>query len=374
MTKIFYILLIIPFHLFSQGVGVGTRIDLTQSLGLASGQFAQMFIPDYYVPPADGNYTLIFHLHSASWAAENEVYKANANAVLFNIHLGSFSSSYQNYFNDQTKFQRILDTVNARLNLQGVIASPSLQHLIVTSFSAGYAGVREVFKSQAYYNKIEVLILADGLHSSSDASMHTQMSNFVKFAKDARDGKKIFLLTHSSITTSGYQSTTQTANYLIDSIGSHRVAYSATDEIGTQYSKCDTGNFHLKGYNGVTADDHLKHLYAMHLMVERAMNEIVSSTETGSRLNIPEGYFLRQNYPNPFNPVTYITYGIPQSSEVSLSIYNITGELVSQIVSGENSPGVHRIKFDATGLCSGVYICTFSSGEYKDNMKMVLLK
>jgi hypothetical protein len=374
MKIILFMLFILPFYLQGQGVGIGTRIELTQSLGLASGQFAQMFIPDYYVSPPDGKYTLVFHMHSASWAAENEVYKAGANAVLFNIHLGGFSSSYQNYFIDQTKFQKILDTVNTRLSNHGIITAPVLQHLVVTSFSAGYAGVREVLKSQSYYNKIEVLILADGLHSSSDASMHTQMSNFVKFAKDARDGLKTFLLTHSSINTSGYQSTTQTANYLIDSIGSQRVQHTAFDEIGTQYSRCDTGNFHLKGYHGVTADDHLKHLHAMHLMVRRAMDEILSAEEDENNSEMPQGYFLRQNYPNPFNPATNITFGIPERSHITLNIYSITGELVRELFRGEKTAGTHKIMFNASGLHSGIYICTFRAGEYTEYRKLVLLK
>ncbi|NOX90140.1 MAG: hypothetical protein GXO77_14065, partial [Calditrichaeota bacterium] len=95
----------------AQGVGKGQRIDLTSSLSLdtGQGQFAQLFIPDYYNAPQDGKITLVFHLHSASWAAEDEVYRAKAEAVLFNIHLGGLSSPYKNYFSDQTKFRKILN-------------------------------------------------------------------------------------------------------------------------------------------------------------------------------------------------------------------------------------------------------------------------
>ena len=82
---------------YTQGIAIGTRIDLTGALQLSSatGQFAQLFVPDYYIPPTNGKIKVVFHLHSASWAAEDQVYKSETNAVLFNIHLGGFSSSYQ---------------------------------------------------------------------------------------------------------------------------------------------------------------------------------------------------------------------------------------------------------------------------------------
>lgn len=320
MIKIVFLFILViaifSLHVSAQGVGQGIRIDLTSNLGLnngTTGQFAQLFIPDYYQAPTDGKFDLVFHLHSASWAAEDQVYKANANAILFNIHLGGFSSSYQNYFVNQSYFQNILDTVTAILNRNGIISSPQIKHLIVTSFSAGYGGVREILKNSVYYNKINVLTLADGLHCNSDSATKTiQMKDFLSFAKDARDKLKIMFLTHSSILTSGYDNTTQTANYLINGISSVRTAYSAIDEIGTQYSKCDTGYFHLKGYYGDTANDHLKHLYAMNKMLEDALYILYNQT-TG--LNDVEqnndNFALEQNYPNPFNPSTKISWQSP---------------------------------------------------------------
>jgi hypothetical protein len=374
MKKSIFILLFVQ-NLFSQGIGYGTRIDLTQPLNLSSGQFAQLFIPDYYSPLPNGEYTLVFHFHSASWAAENELYKTGANAVLFNIHLGALSSPYQNYFTDQSKFQRILDTVNQRLINNGIILNAVLDKIIITSFSAGYAGVREVLKNQVYYNRITALTLADGLHSSSDpSSMHAQMKDFVRFAKDARDRIKIFILTHSSITTSGYQSTTQTANYLIDSIGSVRIPFSAVDEIGSQYSKSDTGNFRLKGYYGNTADDHLKHLYGMHLMLGKVVQILSGVVSADQNDIIPSESSLHQNYPNPFNPVTTIRFDLAERKNVNIKIFGITGETVADLLNEERAAGTYDLVFDASSLPSGFYICRMSAGKEISFRKMIVLK
>lgn len=301
---------------YSQGVGVGQRIDLTGKLNLGSGQFAQLFVPDYFIPPVDGKFLLIFHLHSASWAAENQVYKSHSNAVLFNIHLGSLSSPYQNYFSDQNKFSSILDTVLSVLNNNSIIQSPQIKYLIITSFSAGYAGVREILKAQLYYDMINTINLADGLHCSSDPETAAiQMQDFLKFAINARSEEKIMLLTHSDITTSGYQSTTQTANYLINGTGTQVTNVSLVDEIGTMFAKCDTGYFQIRRYNGQTAEDHLKHLYAMHLMLRTAINILDPSlSNVDKNESMLNNFYLYRNFPNSENPITKISWQLPAGS------------------------------------------------------------
>jgi len=401
LFEIFLLFFIVAADLKPQGVGVGERFDLTTKLNLGSGQFAQLFIPDYFIPPADGKFILIFHLHSASWAAEDEVYKAHANAILFNIHLGALSSPYQNYFTDPAKFSIILDTALSVISSNEIISNPQIKYLIFTSFSAGYAGLREILKTGSYYNMINSINLADGLHCNSDMATATiQMQDFLRFAKDARDKKKIMLLTHSSITTSGYQSTTQTSNYLINNTGVSVTPVSEIDEIGTMYAKCDTGYFHIRRYFGETADDHLKHLYAMHLMIETAVS-ILDSTSTGfiEEESIPGNFFLFQNYPNPFNPSTKIKYSIPsviasetkQSQFVTLKVYDVLGREVVTLVNEEKQPGVYEVEFDASqlssgisakgGYASGVYFYKLqtenlpdSKADYSSTKKMIYLK
>ncbi len=345
---------------YAQGIAIGQRFDLTNELQLnqsTTGQFAQVFVSNYFKAPEDGKFILVFHLHSASWAAEDLVYKAQANAILFNIHLGAFSSPYQNYFQDSNKFRLIQEKIIAILQNNNIIANPQIETLIVTSFSAGYAGVREIFKTQKYYDQINALALADGLHCSSDPTLkEQQMKDFLRFARDARGRKKIMLLTHSEIPTSGYESTTQTANYLITGIGANRVAINDVDEIGAQKSACDTGYFHLKGYAGDTATDHLKHLYAMNLMLEKII-QILDQTTVGLNDSIinPEKVFSMRNYPNPFNVITFISYQLPNSALVVLKVFDSLGRLVEVVVNEIQPMGWHSLKWEASKHSSGLY-------------------
>ncbi len=370
-------------RVLAQGVAVGTRIDLTSRLQLnqgITGQFAQLFIPAYFIPDSSGQFTLIFHLHSASWAAEDEVYRSATNAILFNIHLGGLSSPYQNYFSNANRYPTILDTVTAVLQHQNILPGATIGRVIMTSFSAGYAGVREILKTDAYYNQLAALTLADGLHSSSDPGlMALQMADFLKFAQDARAGEKVMLLTHSSITTSGYQSTTQTANYLIAGLNATRVPDSTSDEIGTRYSRCDTGNFHLKGYLGQTANDHLQHLYGMHLMLEQAIDILDSSTMNLSR-EVPQPKLLNlYSYPNPFNTTTTIHYTLPEWALLRCSVYDCLGRKIVILFTGVKEAGEHSLTWNAVDhegrpVSSGLYLYRFQVGEYVETGKLLLLR
>jgi hypothetical protein len=95
---------------------------------------------------------------------------------------------------------------------------------------------------------------------------------------------------------------------------------------------------------------------------------------TGSPLNVPFVYSLNQNYPNPFNPVTVISYQLPVSSEVELSIYNLLGQKVATLVSGKQTLGTYNVNWDAGGFASGVYLYRLQAGDYVQTKKLILLR
>lgn len=99
--------------------------------------------------------------------------------------------------------------------------------------------------------------------------------------------------------------------------------------------------------------------------------------------NIVYNYSLSQNYPNPFNPSTKIKFTLPFDSNVKLSIYNIAGELVKEMIDGYYLSGEHEVIInlnDIKGTSSGVYIYTINAvsvhgqRSFQQTKKMVLLK
>ena len=91
-------------------------------------------------------------------------------------------------------------------------------------------------------------------------------------------------------------------------------------------------------------------------------------------VGIPVLYSLSQNYPNPFNPKTRIEFTIPQKKMVSLRVYNILGELVTELVHKEKDAGSYSVTFDASNLSSGIYIYRLETPDFIDLRKMTLLK
>lgn len=94
---------------------------------------------------------------------------------------------------------------------------------------------------------------------------------------------------------------------------------------------------------------------------------------------LPTALEMRGNYPNPFNPSTIINFTLPSSGVTNLSIYNITGQKVRDLVSGPLSAGVHSVAWDGRDdsgkqVSSGVYISRLSMGDKTAAGRMLLEK
>ena len=89
---------------------------------------------------------------------------------------------------------------------------------------------------------------------------------------------------------------------------------------------------------------------------------------------LPVQTLLQQNYPNPFNPSTTIKFELHEAAEVRLSVFDILGREVSVLVNEKRDAGVHDVRFDASGLSSGVYFYRLTAGDFEQVRKFLLLK
>jgi len=90
--------------------------------------------------------------------------------------------------------------------------------------------------------------------------------------------------------------------------------------------------------------------------------------------NLPSTYHLSQNYPNPFNPATTIKFALPERAKVNLSVYNLLGEKVDELVNGELEAGYHETQWNASGLASGIYFYNFRANDFVETKKLILMK
>lgn len=88
----------------------------------------------------------------------------------------------------------------------------------------------------------------------------------------------------------------------------------------------------------------------------------------------PIDFALNQNYPNPFNPSTVISYSVPQSSFVTLKVYDVIGNEVATLVNQTQSAGKYDIRFDASNLSNGVYLYSIKTDNFTSTKKMILMK
>ena len=109
------------------------------------------------------------------------------------------------------------------------------------------------------------------------------------------------------------------------------------------------------------------------------LNRSGTNVSTKVRESLPQSYSLEQNYPNPFNPTTTIYFQIPQNDHVEISIYNLLGQKIKELVNKNFSAGVHKITWDGTTqlnrqVSSGIYIYKIKTQSFNSSKKMILMR
>ncbi len=115
------------------------------------------------------------------------------------------------------------------------------------------------------------------------------------------------------------------------------------------------------------------------IMINRKLSPDVVVTdikENNINNNLPLNFTLKQNYPNPFNPSTIIEYSVNEESFVNLSVYNILGQKVAELVNNNVAAGNYILHFNAEdfNLNAGVYFYSIKSGKFNETKKMIYLR
>ncbi len=118
----------------------------------------------------------------------------------------------------------------------------------------------------------------------------------------------------------------------------------------------------------------------LHAQLKSFLIAQLTETAVESKRQIrPHSLILKQNYPNPFNPTTTIEYALPTAGYVRLTIYNVLGEKVADLVKARKAAGSHRVVWnglDAAGhpVSSGVYFYRLRCGKFRASRKMVVFR
>ena len=250
-----------PHQRIQQTEVAGRRVDLKTLKG------ARLFVSPHVNPKRP--VPLLVHFHGAPWLVERHVSLSLPKAALITVHLGAGSSVYRRPFEDPKLFENLLREAADELHL-----SRGWSSITLSGFSAGYGAVREILRQPENFARVNSVLLLDGMHTSyvpegkplADGGVidGTGLDSFIAFAQEAIAGKKSFVVTHSEIFPGTYASTTECADYLLSQLNLQLRDRLRQGPVGMQQlSALDVKGFHLRGYAGNSAPDHVDFLHGM---------------------------------------------------------------------------------------------------------------
>lgn len=207
---------------------------------------------------------LLIHFHGGTWLPE--VAAARFRTAVISIQVGAGSGVYARAFGDPQRFNKLLQEAETKAGVKFSLVT-------LSGWSAGYGAIREILKLPDNYERVERVLLIDGLHAGyvsgkpgpQESQLETEgLQIFLQFARDAVAGKKRLLITHSEIFPGTFASTTETADWLLRQLGLKRKAVLRWGPMQTQQlSEAKQGRFHLVGFAGNSAPDHVDQLHSL---------------------------------------------------------------------------------------------------------------
>jgi len=210
---------------------------------------------------ADGSFDLIVHLHGEA-PVQRELEESGQRFVLYTLTLPP-GKSYAPLFAGTRLLTQWVAAIEASLTER--LGKPArAQHVALSAWSAGFEGVRSILY-QPEAERVEAVMLIDGLHAGRGKNnMTTQLEPFVALARRAQAGARWLTITHSSIRTTEYASTTESAHHILNALGTQPLRVQRKDGVGLDLiEQFDAGNLHVRGYAGNDKADHCAQLFLL---------------------------------------------------------------------------------------------------------------
>ncbi|MDH5233978.1 MAG: hypothetical protein OEW77_03395 [Gemmatimonadota bacterium] len=250
---------------------------VTRTITGPGGERIELWYPD--AARMGDTVDLVFHFHGAAWLPEQSVAALGARWAAVVVNIGAGSGAYDRAFADPAVFDSLLANV-VRESAAASGRPVRTGRIVLVGFSAGHGAVRAILRDPRHFAAVEAVLLIDGMHTSyvPDRQLMadggtldtTNLAAFAAFARAATRGEKRFLITHSEIFPGTFASTTETADWLLASLGLHRTPVLAWGPRGMQQlSEAGAGAFALLGFAGNSAPDHIDQFHAMPELLAR---------------------------------------------------------------------------------------------------------
>ncbi len=220
---------------------------------------ASYLAPDDVVAK-DGGVDVIVHFHGAQ-VVDEEWRSSGVDAVIVGVTLPGYGvTPYRDMFALEGTFAAILDDAVKR------VGGTHVRRLALASWSAGYGATQDVLGTARFYAMVDTVAVFDGMHADYVEGLPDEgdVAIFERFARDAVQGDKQMIVTHSAVRPPGYASTTETATMLLAAVGVPRIEEKRTNVRGmTEWYHADRAGLHVRGFRGSGPSDHMDQVHLL---------------------------------------------------------------------------------------------------------------
>ena len=227
------------------------------------------------------NFDLLLHFHGASFVVAYAATKHKGAIIAATINLGAGASVYNNAFEDSTRFVILLAAIKDSVQ-QKLASSAGIRKIILSGFSAGYGAIRKIISTPQNFNRVEAIILLDGIHASYVPERRvlaeggkidsSGVAAFIRFASAAakKNPTSKFLITHSEIFPGTFASTTEATDFILQKLGMTPQPILKRGPLGMQQLSLTRQNhFAVFGFAGNTAPDHVDHFHGLYYFLKK---------------------------------------------------------------------------------------------------------
>ncbi len=241
----------------------------------------------------DGSFDVVFHFH-AGQMSDRDLRESGVRGVFVSCGYGVGTDGYSKAFESPDRFGSMLRELSATIGRAVKRADVRLGRLALASWSAGFAAISRILSIPAWYERTDAVVLLDSLHAQytdKESSKRAKrgadevdvrgLRHFIRFARAARMGQKLMVITHSAIVPPDYASTAESTAALLreaavtPSTFDHeaRTPTPALAEVTRSRPMsalvlADERDLHVRGYRGAGPQDHFDHLH----LIGQALN------------------------------------------------------------------------------------------------------
>ena len=213
-------------------------------------------------------FDVVIHFHGIQPVLEPALSVSGVRAAMLITTDGIGAEAYAQKYQFEQSLPQLIAGVERAVNLHCHASNMAIRRVALSAWSAGYGAISRILRWPHQNARVDAVLLADGLHAPYTGGGELNgpsLEHFLDYAKRAQNGEVLFAATHSAISTPGYASTTETADYLLREL---HLTRTLEDSKGPRPGMrrmyhADRGAFHIRGFDGTDPKAHANHQRAL---------------------------------------------------------------------------------------------------------------